>query len=293
MTGRAASHTVFVTLVDHPEKLPKVNLLVESIRTFGGSLSESYIWVFLDDRWMDSCPGLKGNGIKAIPLQIPEEISEYPFAGKVAACARAEELTLNLYKSIVWMAPDCLVLKPPALFALDDMADAAVRPVHVRNVGSLVDEPLDGYWKGIFKAAGITDLDETVESFVDCRTLRAYYNTHAFAVNPSSGLMTGWLDLFSKLVSSRKFQRKQCADETHKVYLHQATFSTILASEAIRIRMLPEEYCYPYNLQDMIPEDRIAETLNELVCIAYENRPLNPDAMTDIVVEEPLRTWLA
>ena len=293
MTGRAASHTVFVTFVDHPEKLTKVNLLIESIRTFGGHLSESYIWIFLDDRWMDSCPGLKGNGTKAIPFTISEKISEYPFAGKVAACARAEELTENLYKSIVWMAPDCLVVDSPALFDLDDRADAALRPVHVRNVGSLAAEPPDGYWKGIFKAAGITDIEETVESFVDCRTLRAYYNTHAFAVNPSAGLMSEWQNLFAKLVSNRKFQKKQCADETHRIFLHQATFSTILASGAIRKRMLPEGYCYPYNLQDMIPEDRKAETLNELACIAYENRPLNPDAMTDIVVEEPLRTWLS
>jgi len=68
--------------------------------------------------------------------------------------------------------------------------------------------------------------------------------------------------------------------------------SAILASEQIRIRMLPEEYCYPYNLHEKVPKDRKARTLNELACIAYEGRSLNPETITDIIIEEPLRTWL-
>ncbi len=295
MTGRAASRTVFATYVDHPDNFQKASLLIESIRTFGGSLSDSYIWVFLNDRSMVSWDDLKGNGIKVMPLELPQKIAEYPFAGKVAACARAEEMTGSLYRTLVWMAPDCLVIRPPLLFDLDGEADAALRPVHVRNIGSPSGESPDGYWKKLFHTAGISDLDRTVESFVDCRKIRAYFNTHAFSVNPSAGLMRKWLVMFSDLVNNRKFQKKYCADIPHQVFLHQATLSTILASELSmkRILMLPEEYCYPYNLHDRVPKDRRARTLNELVCIAYENRQLNPDAMTDIIIEEPLLTWLS
>ncbi len=293
MTGRANSHTVFATFVDHPSQLPGASLLVESIRTFGGPLSESYIWIFHDNNLSESDIQLKGNGTKIISLEIPERISDYPFSGKVTACARAEEMIGSLYKSLVWMAPDCLVLRPPILFDLDGIDDAALRPVHICNIGSPAGEPLNGYWEEIFHNAGISDIDGTVESFVDCRTLRAYYNSHAFAVNPSWGLMSSWYNLFAKLVSNRRFQKKHCADEMHKVFLHQAAMSTILASAEIRIRMLPEEYCYPYNLHATVPKDRRARTLNELVCIAYEKRSLNLDSMTDIIIEEPLRTWFS
>jgi hypothetical protein len=295
MTGRAASRTVFATYVDHPDNLQKASLLAESIRTFGGSLSDSYIWVFCNAGSIGSFDDLKGNGTKVIPLELPRKIAEYPFAGKVAACARAEEMTESLYRSLVWIAPDCLVLKPPLLFELDGEVDAALRPVHIRNVGSPADSPPDGYWKEIFRAAGISDLHTTIESFVDCRKIRAYFNTHAFAVNPSCGLMRKWLIMFTDLVNNGKFQKKFCEDTPHRVFLHQATLSTILASElsSNRILMLPEEYCYPYNLHERVPKDRKARTLNELVCIAYENRQLNPDAMSDIIVEEPLLTWLS
>lgn len=294
MTESATSRTVFATFVDHPLQLPKAALLLESIRAFGGPLSECNIWVFHDDRLNVSLAELKELGTNVIQLELPENTRNYPFAGKVTACARAEEMAGSLYKSLVWMAPDCLVLRPPHLFDLDDNADAALRPVHVRNVGSLSGEPPDGYWKGIFRAAGITDLSKNVESFIDCRIIRAFYNTHFFAVNPSRGLMSRWLQLFSELATNRKFQKKHCNDELHRLFLHQASLSTILASELdkSRIRMLPEEYCYPYNLHEMVPRDRKARTLNELVCIAYENRELNPEVMTDIIVEEPLRTWL-
>lgn len=295
MTGKPAGRIVFATFMSHPSQLPQVALLVESIRTFAGSFAKSNIWVFHDSQWSDSLRSLKGNGIKTIPLELPQGKSSYPFIGKIAACARTEEMTAGLYRSLVWIAPDCLVLRSPDLFDLDDIADAAVRPVHVRNVGSPFGEPPDGYWNGVFRAAGITDLRERVESFVDCRVLRAYYNTHAFAVNPSRGLMRSWLSLFLKLTSDLKFQKKHCTEEAHRIFLHQVSLSTILASELerTRIRILPEEYCYPYNLHESVPEDRKARTLNELVCIAYENRSLNPEKMTDIIVEEPLRTWLS
>jgi len=198
MIGRANSHMVFATFVDHPSQLPGAALLVESIRTFGGSLSESYIWIFHSDRLCKSDIQLKGNGTKVISIELPERISGYPFSGKVTACARAEEMTGSLYKSLVWMASDCLVLGPPTLFDLSGSDDAALRPVHISNVGSPAGESPDGYWEGIFNAIGIKDLSRTVESFVDCKTLRAYYNTHAFAVNPSRGLMSKWLMLLSK-----------------------------------------------------------------------------------------------
>ena len=60
-----------------------------------------------------------------------------------------------------------------------------------------------------------------------------------------------------------------------------------------RIRFLPAEYSYPYNLQQRVPEQRRAKVLNHLVCIACEERSLDPEVVEDILIEEPLRSWLA
>lgn len=41
------------------------------------------------------------------------------------------------------------------------------------------------------------------------------------------------------------------------------------------------------------PPGRRAQTLNDLVCIAYEDRTLNPLEMDDIHIDEPLKNWFS
>jgi hypothetical protein len=60
-----------------------------------------------------------------------------------------------------------------------------------------------------------------------------------------------------------------------------------------RIRVLPFEYNYPYNLQQSIPFEKRAQTLNDLVTVVFEDRSMNPDEMIDIKIKEPLRSWLS
>jgi len=60
-----------------------------------------------------------------------------------------------------------------------------------------------------------------------------------------------------------------------------------------RIRILPAEYNYPYNLQSRVPPERRARALNDLVTVACEDRSMDPAAMDDIEVREPLLSWLA
>lgn len=295
MTGPAAARPVFVTLVREDGDLAKAALWIESLRTFGGSLSESPVWVFEGDRRRTPCGCLRGSGTSVFPLSPPVLPASYPFLLKAAACARAEEMAGPLYRSLVWMAPSCLVVAPPLLLDLGCEVDAALRPVHVANIGSPAGEPPDAFWRSLFRASGTEESGVTVESFVDCRTLRAYYNTHVFAVNPALGLMGEWLRRFVEYVTGPASPEDSRLDAEHRIFLHQAVLSVLLAQKLApsRVRMLPEEYGYPYHLQARVPPDRRAEALNELVCISYEEKLPDPEGMTDIVVEEPLLSWLS
>lgn len=223
-------------------------------------------------------------------------MEEYELAGKVYACARAEDLARKAGTgSLVWIAPPCLVVKPPVLFVLGRGFDAAVRPVHVRNVGIGATEPLDDYWRRVYEAAGVLDTEATVESFIDGQRLRAYFNTHAFAVNPAEGLLTEWFKCFESVVADEDFQSGPCRDLERKVFLHQAIFSALVASalQADRIRILPPVYNYPYNLQGAVPPERRAKALGDLVVAVYEERSLDPAEVADIEIGEPLRAFLA
>ena len=295
MSNTLADPIIFSTVVRAARERSRARLLIDSIRSFGGALSHCPIWLFEADSLKTPCDSLAGPGIHILSLSVPETIKHYIFADKVYACARAEELAAGKIQSLVWIDPGCMVVNPPWLFDLGPAFDAAVRPVHIKNVGLGATEPLDVFWKKIYETVGVRDIQATVQSFVDGQTLRAYFNSHAFAVNPSLGLLGRWLEYFQACVCDQEFQLAACQDERHQIFLFQAILSALLvtALDPQRIRILPHVYNYPYNLHPSVPIDQRARALNDLVSIAYEERSLDPNGMDDIQVDEPLRSWLS
>jgi hypothetical protein len=263
--------------------------VIESLRAFGGPLRHSEIWAFVldPDRVAHALPDLEE--VQLFPLTVQEEY-RYPFAEKVYACARAEELAGPDVRSLVWLSLDCLVVNPPLLFDVGSECDVAFRPVHHRNIGSPAHEPPDGFWQGIYRALDIDEMPYTVESFVDGQTLRPYFNTHCFAWSPATGLGWAWWAHFKAMVTDEAFHAGPCRDELHQIFLHQAVLSTLVPKllDWRRVRLLPPTYNYPLNLLSEMPPDRRAPALNGLVNAVYE------DAFPwgEIEVQDPLRSWL-
>jgi hypothetical protein len=284
-----------MTLVSSTHDKQGVRLVIDSIRSFGGPMRDRPIWIFETDPQNAPCADLEERGTRIFPLELPQALGDYLFATKVFACARAEEMAGPEVRSLIWINQDCLIIRPPLMFDLDRDFDAALRPVHIRNVGIPADQSVDQFWKKIYETLGVKDVEITVESFVDKERIRAYYNSHAFAVNPGRRLLRSWSEHFAALVLDQDFQSGPCADKLHKIFLHQAVLSAVIvvSLDPARIRNLPPEYNYPYNLhQEVAPEHR-ASALNDLVCIAYEERSLDPTAINDVGINEPLKSWLS
>jgi hypothetical protein len=287
--------TVFITLASTPGERYRARLLIDSLRAFGGALSRCPVWLFEADPVAAPCAGLAGEGVRIIPLQVPDAVRHYYFSSKVAACAHAEAQAGPHVRSLVWLSADCLIVQPPLLFDLAPSLDATVRPVHIRNVGLDATAPLDDFWSGVYGVVGVQDVRQTVTSFIGGQRIRAYYNSHLLAVHPALGLLRRWLELFESLVRDRAFQSRACQDELHRVFLHQAALSALLSTalDPRRVRELPPDYSYPYNLHHDVPPARRAQALDALVCVACEGRTLDPAAVQDITIHEPLRSWLA
>lgn len=294
MSGPDINQKIFLTLVRSPRERSCARLLIDSIHSFGGTLSDCPIWLFeADEQWASRDDPERSN-VQAFLLEVPDTVKGYFFADKVWACAQAEEMAPSAVQSLIWIDPVVLVIGPPVLFNLGASFDAAVRPVHIKNVGLSLEVPLDGFWKKIVSSAGVEDIETSVETFIGGQRIRSYFNSHAFAINPTEGLLRRWFEDFEALVCDEEFQESICQDQAHQIFLHQAVWSVLLATnlDPKRIRFLPPDYNYPYNLHESVPLDRRAKTLNELVCIAYEGRSLDPRLVNDIDIHEPLRSWL-
>lgn len=284
---------IVTTAVAGPAQRTAARLLIESLRTFGGPLSNSPVWLFDNDPNAYRDPPEDGVHIRR--LEIPDNLQKVWFASKVTACAQAEADAAP-EDTLVWLSTDCLIIQPPLLLDLTGSGlDAAVRPVHHRNVGLPSGAPLDAFWSGVYKAVGVDDVTMTVETFVEGERLRAYVNSHALALNPALGLCRQWLNLFAQLANDDDYQSRACQDVPHRIFLHQAVLSALLATKLPleKIRILPHTYSYPYNLHAEVPAGRRAAALNDLVSIAYEDLSLHPDDLQGLIVREPLRHWLA
>lgn len=286
--------TIFFTLVRSVGERQAAHLLIDSLREFGGALSRSPFWVFEADPEGAPCGELLQAGAQVIELQVPSSLENYLFAAKVSACAQAEKLAADEVNSLIWLNAGCLVVQPPLDFELGEAFDLAVRPVHIRNIGQPVDEPVDAFWQRVYTEVALQDHQLTVESFVDGHLLQAYFNSHLLSVRPSKSLFRRWLLHFEALVLDHDFQSGPCRDELHQIFLHQAVLSALIAAslDPQRIHILPPGYSYPYHLHQQVPPDRRAHSLNELICVAYEDQAPDPDIMGDIRIHEPLRSWL-
>jgi hypothetical protein len=289
------SRNVLITLVSEADEVSRTRLMLASLRHFGGPLAGIPAWIFTPDRVELHLDELRSENNWIVRFSIPRTVGEYLFGAKVAACAEAEKLAGDSVETLIWMDPGCLVISPPDLFLLEDGKAAALRPVHVRNVGIRAGKEPDGFWRGIFHQLNTAPPDAEVLTFVEDEGILPYFNTHCFSIDPSLGIMRQWLIHFTELVNDDEFQESHCRDALHRIFLHQAVFSGIMCGSIglDKCRLLPPTYSYPYNLQSRIPPERKSDVLNDLVCIAYEKRCLDPESVNDIAVREPLRSWLA
>jgi hypothetical protein len=288
---------VFVMLVSSPAEEKQANILINSIRDFGGRYSDCPVYVFVSDTFNAPCRSIKALNVTFIPLDVSDTLPDYPFLHKVMACARAEELLLGKSETMVWMDVDALVLKEPDEFCLDKKKKIAIRPVNLRNnVGLPVNSPADPYWQKIYDYTGLKTVKvPAVETLVDTQMVRIYLNCAVFSIRPDQGILREWKRLFLLLVDDRDFQSKACITWNHKIFLHQAVLSAVISSriKENQIQWFSQKAGYPLHHHCQLPHEKRVANLNQLESLVYEKLWYVPNWVISVIrVDEPLRTWL-
>lgn len=297
----------FVTYINRGSQEYSAAMLVNSIRQWGGEYSTCPIYVMLADPEATGFR-LPQKNVELVPLSLSESIRYYPFAVKAYAAAKAEEMLAGKFKTLVWLDPEVLILRPPREYDLKAGYSAAVAPVMLINTGQAETEPVDAYWGPIYQRCGL-DLKKlfSVESFVDCQKIRAWLNCGMFSVRPERGLWREWATILGEFMNNQEYQNSAITDEIHRVFLHQAVITALIVSRLERqeIHMLPEGYNYPLYCHDLdfttmtgktykVPAHKKARKLNDLTSVFTESFFAEHADWIKYMppMDEPLRTWL-
>ncbi len=279
----------------------EARLLVDSLRTFGGSLRDSPVRILHPaDSPLREGPdrgALENLGADLVPFRGDPRVLSYPLSAKVAAAAEAERRADGTAEVLAWLDADTIFLAEPSEFLLPPGISLAVRPVHHRLIGSLFDEPLPELWRILYEREAVPPGNVApMITTLDRERIRPYFNAGCLVVRPELRLLRTW---YSEL--SRSVRDPDLTGECEKVplgplFLHQAVLSAVILSRVPRgqVSELPFRYNYPLALHEDCPPDLKPASWNSLATLRYDDmKNLLGDAWRVLPAEGALGDWLS
>jgi len=273
-------------------------LLADSIRTFGGALADSPVWVFVPESApleVAEADRLAALHVRVVPFLLADEVRAFPFAAKTAAAAAAEALAENQAEILAWLDTGSLVIQEPGDLLLPPDVALGYRPVDHRLVGSLYHQPLDDFWTLIYEDCGVPEdhVFPMVPSVED-KAIRPYFNAGMPVVRPARGLLRAWAERFLALYDQDRYRVFYEQQGLYRIFIHQAVLTGVILAALAPDEMLelPYRVNYPLHMHADYPPDRRPARLNDLVSLRYEEIFAGPDWPAVLPVDEPLLGWL-
>ena len=272
-------------------------LLIESIRTFGGELSDNPLWVLipagfdpLTEPTQEKLDQLK---VQIIPFEARPEILKFPFAAKIEALASIEAQAQEQAKRLVFMDRDTILLQEPTEFLISADQALGYRPVHHKLIGSDWSAPLDDFWQLIYEVCDVSDEKLFPMWTHTGEQIRPYFNAGMFILRPERGLLAQWQEVFLKWYRQPPFQAYYEKDQLYAIFIHQAIFSGVLLQALSPEEMyeLSPKINYPLHLHHEIPIEKRPTTINELITVRHENIFDEP-GWQQLPITEPHKSWL-
>ncbi len=288
------SDTIIALHFHSGENNTEASLLSENLDRFSGRFKYFVRWIYNLGVKDPQAIKFRGNLMVFNPV-IPDEIRDFPLAAKIFAASEAEEMACNSNAPLlIWLDPDNLFFHEPEELILKQHETIAISPVHLKNISSGFTQPIDPYWDLIYSSCGVSsDKLFAVTSLADQQEIRPHFNAGLIAVNPNRGILRKWKENFLAIWKDPQMESFYTKDSRYRLYIHQAVLAaTILATcEQHEIKLLPPTYNFPLHVIEKIAPERLPKTLNQLVCVRYEDfHEIN--WLEILPSEEPLKSWL-
>lgn len=211
-------------------------LLARSLRTFGGKLAKHPLWLMVPgnpETMSDAAlRELEKLDVQVNRFEVPEEALSFPFGGKVYAAAAAEEISSKQADTLVWMDSDTVFTGEPSSFVLGQEVKLRYRPVMLKNISSMFDEPVNKFWEFIYKSCGTSQEDiPLMLTTVDEVRIRPQYNAGLLSVRPKFGLLQAWRENFERLYQKAELLPFYQEHVLYRIFVHQAILSATLLTQ--------------------------------------------------------------
>ena len=270
-------------------------LLARSLRTFGGKLANYPLWMMMPQKLGQvsetTRQTLSGLDVQLNRFEVPEGALGFPFGGKVYAAAAAESLASNETDILVWMDSDTVFAGEPVELVLQENVNLGYRPVMLKNVSSLYDEPLNAFWSFIFERCDtpVNDIFPMLTT-VDKVRIRPHFNAGILSVRPEDSLLQAWRNNFERLYRQSELAPFYQENILYRIFVHQAILAgTLLATlKKDEMQDLGARFNYPTFLE------RASELSRDVVTLRYDEFEFfqQPGWEDKVPLRGPVKEWL-
>jgi hypothetical protein len=300
-TNAARAKIIFATFAEQESDLERIQIMIESIRTFAGRFKDAPIWVYLTEGLLasesDLLPKIESLGAEFMLGQAPEEATWFYLSRKVFASAQAEAEAAGKADILVWLDVDTVFLQEPGEFLLPKGKSLGYRPVMHRNISPPYKEPLDDFWKRAYDNMSIPEsLAFPMVTVADGEPIRPYINAGCLVVRPERGLLRKWAETFPLLYKDPVLKEMCRQDERKRIFIYQVALSGVVLKHLGRGEMLElsDRINYPIFFREMFGAKRDFHDIREAVTIRYESFFDNaPSEWSKVLTGPPDRiAWL-
>ena len=270
-------------------------LLARSLRAFGGEFANNPLWMMTPNKVEqvsgDTLRALSELDVRINSFEVPEEALKFPFGGKVYAAAAAEALAANEADVLAWMDSDTVFAGEPAGLALKENVNLGFRPVMLKNISSLFDEPLDAFWGFLFERCGtpVNGLFPMLTT-VDGVRIRPHFNAGILSVRPKAGLLRAWQNNFERLYSQPELAPFYQENILYRIFVHQAILAgtTLAVLKTEKMQDLGACFNYPVFLNGAL------EPACDVITWRYDEFEFfqQPGWEDRIPLKRPVKEWL-
>jgi len=241
-------------------------LLCASLRRFGGALSGIPVTAYRpragDELDPSTRSALAELDVELIEEELNTEHAFHPIANKLYAAADAERRYEEA--SIAVVDSDAVFVAEPDALELPEATDAAASPVGKVSEGTTgKGHRNEAYWQELYQEFGVAD-PPWVETALQGRRVRGYWNSGLVAAARESGVLAEWLEKFRRLLDERRLPASGRIDT-----LDQIALALVLSRRPDSVQTLPWSYNYRITRRGRYRGDAGRAELESLVHVHY------------------------